>query len=318
MLLSGEVWSQGLAEPLATANRNPFVQVYGLPAARSAQITPANTVGLDLVAEAANNFTGDSRNGETILVDVETHRLSMDLHWGLSERWELGLGVPYISHQGGGLDGVIEDWHDTFGFPDGGRPQAPRDRIDIQYSRNGESLAVVDHSVSGVGDISVSTAYQWSVQPLRQWAVRGQLKLPTGDADELTGSESTDLSLAVHVSDQHWLQTAGLVWHANMGVLWMDGGEVIDAAREDWVVFGSATLAWLVTDNTSLKIQLDAHSAFYDSALTELGSDSAQLSLGGAFRLGKSWTIDLAIVEDVAVDTAPDAVFYLGLKRRAF
>lgn len=318
LLLPGQAWCQRLAEPLVTANRNPFVQVYGLPAARSAQITPVGKLDLDITAEAANNFTADTGNGEVVAIDGETHRLSLDLHWGIGERWELALGLPWISHQGGGLDSLIEDWHDTFGFPDGGRPGAPQDRIDIRYSRNGESLVALDRSVEGVGDASLSTAYQWSVQPLRQWSIRSQLKLPTGDADDLTGSESTDLSVAVHISDQHWQQAAGLVWHANMGLLWMDGGEVLDAVREDWVLFGSATLAWMVTDSAALKLQLDAHSAFYDSVLTELGSDSAQLSLGAAFSLGKTWTIDMAIVEDVAVDTAPDAVFYLGLKKRAF
>ena len=63
-----------------------------------------------------------------------------------------------------------------------------------------------------------------------------------------------------------------------------------------------------------MKLQLDAHSAFYDSGLTELGSDAAQLIIGGALRLSDTWVLDLAVSEDIAVDTAPDVVFHIGIK----
>ncbi len=96
----------------------------------------------------------------------------------------------------------------------------------------------------------------------------------------------------------------------------MGNGQVLDDQRKDWVAIGSLTFSWLATQNFSLKLQLDAHTAFYDSALTELGRNSVQLVLGGAVRPGKNWTLDLAVGEDIVVDTASDVVFHIGINGR--
>src|SRR5690606_29732718 len=103
--------------------------------------------------------------------------------------------------------------------------------------------------------------------------------------------------------------------HANAGVLWLERGDVLGALQEDQVWFASAGVSWAAGDNWRLKAQLEAHTAFYDSALKELGDDSLQLVLGGSVRLTPRWLLDLAISEDLAVDTAPDVVFQLALRR---
>ena len=317
-VFAGQLQAASLLDPYASANRNPFVEIYGLPAARSAQQLQQGELTTALQLEAANSFTRNSKGGESIVIDGESIRSNFQLRLGLSERWQLGLDIPYLSHDGGNLDSFIDEWHDFFGLPDGDRPAYPRDQLSFSYQRGGQSLVDIQRSSDGLGDVSVSAAYQLSNTVDRQWSLQGQLKLPTGDAAQLLGSESTDLALALHVTEQGWLAVNGVVLHGSLGVLWMDGGEVMDELREDWVVYGSSTLAWQFTDNTSLKIQLDGHSAFYDSELKELGSPSAQLILGGAVRLSEHWLLDLAVSEDIAVDTAPDVVFMIGIKGGAF
>jgi hypothetical protein len=267
-----------------------------------------------LQLDISNNFTEDNKGREAIFIDGETHRANIQFRYGLSDAIELGIDVPYLSHDSGSLDSVIEDWHDLFSFPDGGRPEFPRDQLQFTYQRDGQTISSVTSSNDGVGDVSLSMGYQLSQSETRQWAVRTALKLPTGDADDLLGSESTDLSLGLNVSDQGLLQQYNITLHGSAGVLLMDGGEVLEDLQEDWVMYGSSTLSWQASSNVSLKLQLDAHTAFYDSALTELGDDSAQLILGGAIRLGESWILDLALSEDIAVDTAPDVVFHIGIK----
>ncbi len=316
MLLSAAVTVQADAinDPYVITNRSPFVQVYGLPAAQSASLVNAGSSRTGLQLDISNNFTEDNKGNEAIFIDGETHRANIQFRYGVNEAIELGIDVPYLSHDSGGLDSLIEDWHDFFGFPDGGRPDFPRNQLQFSYVRDGQLISSVTSSNDGVGDVSLSMGYQLSQTETRQWALRTAVKLPTGDADDLHGSESTDVSLGLNVSDQGLLQQYNISLHATAGAMWMDGGEVLEEWQEDFVLYGSSTLSWQASSNVSLKFQLDAHTAFYDSALTELGDDSAQLILGGAIRLGKNWVLDLAVSEDIAVDTAPDVVFHIGIK----
>ena len=227
-------------------------------------------------------------------------------------RLELGLDVPYVSHQAGRMDDFIESWHSLWGLPNGGREKYSQDKLSYRYSENGQVLADVSSNGDGLGDISLSVGYQLSASEVRHWALRGGVKLPTGDADSLRGSDSTDVYAGLNFSD-HSLANSGLSFHASMGGLWMDEGEVLNDIREDWVLYGSGTVSWSLSPNVSLKAQVDAHSAFYQSELKELGSHSAQLIIGGAIRLSEQITLDLSVSEDIAVDTAPDAVFQIGL-----
>lgn len=306
--------SAALHAPIATSNRNPFVQLYGLPAAQSAQLVGQGQRSAALQLDVANSFSQHSKGNEAIVIDGETLRANLQLRFGLAESLELGVDIPYLSHDGGSLDSFIDEWHSLWGLPDGDRPDYPRDQLQFAYQRQGSAPVALTRSEQGLGDVSISLAHQWRSEPTRQWALRTAIKLPTGDADAFLGSESTDISLGVHVSDQSLAERYGVRWHGSMGLLWLDEGELLTAQREDWVVYGSATLSWQWTKAVSLKVQLDGHSAFYDSALTELGSDAAQLSLGGTVRLNQRWLLDLAVVEDIAVDTSPDVVFHLAIK----
>lgn len=315
--MTGSVISFGalaadISDPYVTRNINPFVQVYGLPATQSARLTGWENFSGGITLEAANNFTTSKKGAESIFVDGESYRATLRWRYGVSEGLELGLDVPYVSHQAGRMDNFIESWHSAFGFPNGGREKFPQDQLSYRYSDNGQQLANVSRNGDGLGDVSLSVGYQLSASEVRHWALRGGVKLPTGDADNLRGSDSTDVYAGLNVSD-HSLADSGLVFHASMGGLWMDEGEVLNDIRKDWVLYGSGTVSWLLSPKVSLKAQVDAHSAFYDSELKELGSHSAQLIIGGTIRLSQQITLDLSVSEDIAVDTAPDVVFQIGL-----
>jgi len=314
LIMSPLAQADNLNAPFATANQSPFVQVYGLPVAQSAELTTIGKFNAGLQFDVSNNFAIDNKGYEAISIDGETYRANLRMRYGLTNDIEMGIDIPYISHRSGSLDSLIENWHDFWGLPDGGRPNSPNDQLDYSYRKNDQLLAVVTEPQSGIGDVSLSLGYQLSATERRQWALRTSLKLPTGDAEQLLGSESTNVAAGIYLTDQSLMQDYNLTWHASGGLLWMGGGQVLDDLRKDWVAYGSLNLSWLATRNVCLKIQLDAHTAFYDSALTELGKGSVQLVLGGAVRLGKNWMLDLAVSEDVVVDTASDVVFHVGIK----
>lgn len=305
----------GLDEPLSLSNRSPLIQVYGLPGARSGAVLGTGETALRLGYDVANNFTRSQRGSESIELDGETQRLELGLRQGLGRGWEVGLTLPLLRQDGGGLDGFIEHWHNFWGLPDGGRPGYPRNRLNYRYARDGRSGLDFSSTQSGVGDLELNAAYSLLSAGDDAVALAAVLHLPTGDADKLTGSGATNASLMLAATHNH-LWNLPLTVTGNLGVMWLDRGDVLGDYQKDAVGFGSLELGWAVADSWRLKAQLDGHTAFYDSSLRELGADSLQLLLGGTARLSAHWLVDVAVAEDIAVDTAPDVVFQLALRAR--
>ena len=307
------LWAEQLNEPFRTVNRNPLVQVYGLPVAQSAHITADEQMNAALTLEASNNFAVNQRGSELIYLDGETYRADLNWRYGIGD-FEIGLSLPLISHQAGGMDGFIEDWHDAFNLPEGDRIDYPKDELRYAYSQGGILALDMQDNGEGLGDASLALGYQLSATEQRSWALRAGIKLATGEVENLRGSDAQDAYLSLHLSEHSLYADHGISWHASVGSLWLGDGEVLPALQRDQVWFGSTTLAWAYTPNWSVKIQVDAHSAFYDSELKQIGDDSAQLLLGASVKLSDKLVMDFSVNEDIAVETAPDVVFQIGLR----
>lgn len=298
------------AEPIATGNRNPFVAIQGLPPARGAGLAATGTTRLTLHADAANTSIVEDRDGaRRTVIDGETHRLELDLRHAPGDGWEIGLTLPLLRHGGGFLDRPIEEWHDLFRLPNGNRDRLPSDRLLFSQRVSEGSGFRLDNAGGGFGDLQLAASRRLG----ESLALRGVLKLPTGDSERLTGSGAAALAASLH-TDGRLGDT--LRWHASGGLLVNGDGDVLPEHRENLLAFGSATLAWQVTDNLALKTQLDAHTAAYRNTGRPLDRGSLQLSVGAAFALSPQWAVEFGFSEDIAVETAPDIVFHAGLRHR--
>ncbi|SVD04821.1 uncharacterized protein METZ01_LOCUS357675, partial [marine metagenome] len=123
-------------EPFVTSNLSPFVQTHNLPSARPAKLLKKGTMRIRLTSEIANNFTSDSSSGESITIDGETWRNQLHISYGLSDRWELGIAIPHIIHDGGSFDGFIEDWHKVFGLPNRNRGAVAQDQLNYHWQNS--------------------------------------------------------------------------------------------------------------------------------------------------------------------------------------
>ncbi len=304
-----------LLAPFTTSNINPFVLVHGLPDARPAQLVPHRVLAWQIQADVANNFTSDTKQSDSILIDGETYRANLSLSYGFSDGWEVGVDVPYIRHESGQLDSFIEGFHDILGLSKAGRDQVPRNLLNYDYT-SGASNQSLNKSVNGIGDVRLNLGYRLREHDNRVWSIRAGIKLPTGDADDFTGSEGTDVSVGLHLSEGAFLGKESLTFHCSLGVLVPGDGEFIEDQVEDRAVFGSSTLAWRLSPRFSLKAQFDFHSALYDTGFDEIGSFAGQLVLGGSVILGKKVQLDVSVSEDIIVETAPDVVFNIALRSR--
>lgn len=306
--------------PFDTKNQSPIVQIYGLPAAGNAILLSPGQKEFRMALDYASNYVDDSNAGESITLDGETARITLNGRYGLSKNAECGIEVPYIVHGGGFLDSFIINYHDLFGFPQGGRDQASRNRLRYRYTRDGAEKINVDSSSSGFGDISLTAGFQMyhdGKEYPRAVALRTSLKLPTGDSNSLRGSGSTDLSCRLTASDDYKLRYGHGTVFAAIGFMAMTGGDVLPEQQRHYVGFGSIGGGWSPLSWIALKIQLDAHAPFYkDSQLRELSTNSAQLIIGGALALSERTSLDIAVSEDITTKTSPDVVFHFALSTR--
>jgi hypothetical protein len=301
--------------PFYTQNQSPLVQIFGLPSIGNASLLGPGKADARLVVDLANNYVDDQNPRESILLDGESTRFSLDARYGIKKGWELGVVVPYVIQSGGFLDGFIEGYHNAFGFPQGGREQAPRNRLLYRYVKDGQERLKVGDSSSGLGDISFNGGWQaWGGKgEPSSAALRASLKLPTGSSSALHGSGSWDLSLWM-VGSNDWKVTYGhLTLFGGAGFMGMTGGDVLESQQRNWVGFGGLGFGWSPARWIAFKVQANGHTSFYkDSDLRELNYHSIQLTMGGTLAFSDRISLDLGVTEDVIVKTSPDVVFHLA------
>ncbi len=302
------------ATPFSTKNLNPFILVYGLPATEPAELKTqdqhASAISLDVI----NNSVLVKQNNESISLDGETYRLTYIYRRGLSHNTEIGVEIPLIAHRRGFLDNFIEDWHDALGLTNSKRNKTPNNRLNYQYSLNGKPTITIINNTQGIGDIRLFAAKQLQKTTNSALSLHLSLKLPTGDAGQLRGSGATDLSVSVAHIKRNWLSPLQLTRFANAGLLYLGKGGVLSNMQNRLIGFGSTGLIWNKHRLIDLKAQLDFHSRIYNSRLSQLGSNTIQLILGGSIHFNHTTRLDIGVGENLFTDTTPDLTFNLTLK----
>ena len=138
----------------SNTNDNPFVQIHGLQGFSGVNLLDKGKFATRLMLVTSNEFYQQVLENEQLNLDFERTTLSFDLAYGFTGQWTGGLKIPYMINSGGFLDGLIEDWHDLFSLPQGGRDEAAPATFKIAYNDGDESL-IVDDTEQGIGDVSV-------------------------------------------------------------------------------------------------------------------------------------------------------------------
>lgn len=299
------------------SDRNPMLQFHGPPAVLGADTAPPGAWRSAWTLELTNDAMQQETVRESLVIDGELWRLEMNLRYGVREGFELGLSVPLLAHRGGIMDRPIWEWHELFGLSNSRRRPFVHNRLRYTYAREDELLVDLRNETGGIGDVALTAGWRlWRNEAAgRAIGVQAAVKLPTGDEDRLLGSGTTDLSMIVTGADAATLRNwrTRLVWRA--GFLVPGSGGLLDAQRRDWVPLAGAGLERPLTGRFSLKAQLDAHGAWYDSDLRAFGDQAVQLTIGAgiAFARGR---LDLAIIEDLVNDPSPDFGWHLAWRGR--
>ncbi|WP_129776791.1 DUF3187 family protein [Peristeroidobacter soli] len=294
--------------PFVVRDQNPLLAGFGLPTTLPSRIADEFSGGLDLYW--GSTAIMQSHGDEALLVDAETREARAILEGKLTDRVGWRLQVPYRYTGGGTLDSFIDSWHNTFGLPDGARSALPDDQIAIAYTRTGTRQLDITSSSSGLGDLQAALGYELhsaASSTLTAWL---DIKLPTGDADKLTGSGATDVSLVL--AGRHSPLNSRWTMFGQAGVTYLGEGDLLPDQQRSVVWSGMAGVSVRTWRGLSFKAQFDAHTAAYDSDL-DFFSDAVVLTVGGDYLFESGWRLDLGVSEDIAVEHSPDVVFVLGV-----
>jgi hypothetical protein len=246
---------------------------------------------------------------DSIALDAQTELATFSVSAPINDKWSYRVEASYAEVSGGFSDSFIESWHDVFGLPNGSRDKYAQDLMRLQYQRDGQLLIDESDAISGVTDAQVAFQYALSEES----ALNVFVNLPTGDNDTVLGSGSADVGVSwqgTHTSESGW-QTSTQVGAVALG----DSG-VLEAEVRSAAAFGQVAFAWPVSEQVVLKLQVDAHTAYYDSPLSPLGKHAVMLGMGGSVLLGRQWQLDIMVSEDIAVEASPDVGLHMRLSWR--
>lgn len=307
--------------PFTTSNQSPLLQIYGFPHDTGADIVPHGTFRFGLNMDVSSNYTVNSGAREQITLDGETYRMSFTTRFGVTRNFEAGVEIPYFVQGGGFLDGFIVDWHNTFGLPQGGRDAAPKNRISYSYRKDGVQKLQMESSASGIGDIALTGGF--SLYDVHEsdfhdrLALKGSVKLPTGDSSYLFGSGSTDLSLQFCGSMINYSEWGSLALYGSVGGLAMTRSDLLRDQHNQLAGVGTAGFGWGPASWISFKVQLNGNTSLYsDSSLDELSKNALMILFGGALKFPDDYLLDIGVAEDLSVGSAPDVSFHLGLSKQ--
>jgi hypothetical protein len=305
--------------PFYVRDQGPFSQVFGVPPTEGGRLVPAGRLDGRVVIDIANSDSGEWLPQETLELDGETHRYTVALRYGLSDRMEIGVDVPYMFFSDGFLDGFMNDFHKVIGRSLA-KKAAGTHRLVFSYTRDGATEIDFRERTSGFGDILLSAAlplHRGKDVDSRSVALRAALKLPTGDPDTLKGSGAADLSVRIAATDAATLSAWDITLYGTGGVLFQGKGKVLKEQQRDFAGFGTAGFGWSPRDWFALKLQLDTHSALYrDSDMVVLTSTVLQVTGGFSFALPRDTTLDIGISDNIINETSPDVTLHASVRTR--
>ncbi|MEM9323824.1 MAG: DUF3187 family protein [Pseudomonadota bacterium] len=270
--------------------------------------------GLVVSLSTASHAVGESEGNNVLLIDGETNVLDLVATFSLGADWRVAVTVPYVWHATGSLDPLIDDWHRFFGLPDGIRDEIPRDDLRFEYLRDGLPVVDLTRNSRDLGDVRLAAS--WAPEALARHGLSLALgvKLPTGDAETLTGSGGTDVSAVLHWRRQ--TPTSRWLLEGSAGVAALGDADLALGDQTDTAWLGHVAVGYTVSPKLVLGTRLQLHTGPVADGPDPLSDTSVMLTTGGSITLNDDWRLDITFDEDINVDSAPDIVFRFALSRR--
>lgn len=296
-------WQLGL---VLTVN-NDFAHAGAVEAALGER---GERVPLDL--EYLRSIVPNDPNDGRFLVDSEHYRAALALRRGIGNHTQIEVMIQAISFRGGFLDATIEHFHDLFQLNQAGREAVPRDQFLVYVDASEFLLFTQDEPEWGLGDIVVGVKRDLRPQGKPrslELAVEGKVKIPVGDSELFTSSESVDFGLQF-IGTKYYRNWSA---HGAMGALYLGSWDRLNLGRQ-LQLSGMLALERTLGPKSALVLQSTvSESPFGDLRLEDLQGVSTQFTLGYKRRIANQ-ILFLGLTENASnFDVSPDIGIHLGI-----
>jgi hypothetical protein len=307
-LLSVAIAPDARPQSFAIRDQNPLLRGQYLPHAVAGPQESRFVQHLQLTL--SNTANVETQGGESLQLDGEAAELRWLSAWQPTQRLRLRLTVPLVHYSGGLLDGAIDSWHDAFGLSGGPRAGMRQGELVYRYSSSAGSVQEYD-SGTAFGDSALEAGFlvgQTDTSMLSAWV---GVELPTGDPQRLTGNDAWDFAA--------WIEAAAspsqrFSLDGRVGVSRPGSGAPLPLEPSSWVAFGSLGASWSALSALDLRVQLDAHDGFLEDTELRFLDAALQMTFGAEYRLTGGWRLQLAITEDLRVDSSPDFGVHFAIR----
>ncbi len=249
------------------------------------------------------------------LLDFEMLQSSVAIAFGLTDTFEIEVGIKERDRFGGVMDGLIQNFHDLFGIEQNGREQVPRDQFHFELAPPDGNPVRLDPGARGPFSRTLELALQHNVgcghgaRPAFSYAATARLEtLDSG------GLEGGDLDLGVSVAVSRKLGSFYL--YGTVGHAWFGARRFHGMALETTQWTGLAAVEWRYGRRQSLLLQL-LRSEGVVSDFSPFSRDSTELTLGLKWELADRRVLEVGLIENiVSFDNSPDFGLHLGFARR--
>lgn len=196
--------------PIVSRNQNPvYLQTLSLTPQR-AEVLNEGVLELRIDSAYSNLFEKASNARADLNLDMEFWRLAIRTDYGVMPGLQIGIEVPLVNSWGGFLDSFIQDFHNFFGFPNGGRDTVPNNEFHYTFDAGGQRRFNFPSTRLGLGDISLRVKGQLIGEdddlPAISWF--SELKFPTGKQSRGWGNGSPDFGFGMAM-DVTWKRLHG-------------------------------------------------------------------------------------------------------------
>ena len=250
--------------------------------------------------------------GEAYLVDLELGLLDVTLHRKLTRYWGVYAHFSAVSYTGGFLDGMIESFHDTFGFSSFGRPAVNRNDINVILDLKKTRLFQPELPASGLLDPTFGVRYTAALNGA-PWnlVIEGAVKVPVGGERPFLSTGHWDFGLQGTLQ-RFWRRHAA---YASLAGVYSEGRDIAPSYSRPLISTLILGYEYRLTDRTNFIAQTYASSSVFnrdDTDLEGLLKTKYQVSAGVRHRIGAS-VLTFALTENFgSFNNTPDVGFQLG------
>jgi hypothetical protein len=302
--------------PAPTRNFQPIQLIFlNLPFERAAAL-PAGDISLQ-VHSAESNVIATTQGPIESRLKFETNRTVVAARYGLTDLWEIGIDLPFISRFGGFLDPIIDEVEGVFGVGNIERDFYRNNTFGDFFVRRSEiTLFEGNEETLEPGDFWISAKREVALGGrLPLLALRAAVKWPTGNPDKVTGSGEPDFALGIAAE---YPIIDRLMVYGNLSVVFPPGPITPAELTLNPFLTQSFAAEYGFTNRWSAFL----HQAVYQSPMHGtntrlLDSDPVEIGLGVNFAWSKRLVFQLMAVDNISpVEPAADFSILLASKYR--